>query len=201
MYVVGLTGGIGSGKTIVSEVFKSIGIPVYNSDIEAKILMNTDSDIINKLKMIFGYNIYNSENQLDRKKLADLIFNNKDKLNTVNSIVHPPVKKHFQIWMNKQNSLYVIKETAILFESGTYKDVDKIITVSAPLSLRIKRLILRDNSNKKKIMERIKNQLNDEYKIKNSDFVINNNNEELILPQILSIHNNLLNILKKKVTN
>jgi len=198
MYVVGLTGGIGSGKTIVSEVFKSIGIPVYNSDIEAKILMNTDSDIINKLKMIFGYNIYNSENQLDRKKLADLIFNNKDKLNTVNSIVHPPVKKHFQIWMNKQNSLYVIKETAILFESGTYKDVDKIITVSAPLSLRIKRLILRDNSNKKKIMERIKNQLNDEYKIKNSDFVINNNNEELILPQILSIHNNLLNILKKK---
>lgn len=198
MYVVGLTGGIGSGKTIVSEVFKSIGIPVYNSDIEAKILMNTDSDIINKLKMIFGYNIYNSENQLDRKKLADLIFNNKDKLNTVNSIVHPPVKKHFQIWMNKQNSLYVIKETAILFESGTYKDVDKIITVSAPLSLRIKRLILRDNSNKKKILERIKNQLNDEYKIKNSDFVINNNNEELILPQILSIHNNLLNILKKK---
>lgn len=198
MYVVGLTGGIGSGKTIVSEVFKNIGIPVYNSDIEAKILMNTDSDIINKLKMIFGYDIYNSENQLDRKKLADLIFNNKDKLNTVNSIVHPPVKKHFQIWISKQNSLYVIKEAAILFESGTYKYVDKIITVSSPLSLRIKRLILRDNSNKEKIMERIKNQLNDEYKIKNSDFVINNNNEELILPQILSIHNNLLNILKKK---
>lgn len=198
MFIIGLTGGIGSGKTIVSEVFKSIGISVYNSDIEAKKIMNTDSYIINKLKIIFGNNIYNTNNQLDRKKLANLIFNNKDKLNTLNSIVHPAVKKHFQNWIIKQNSPYVIKETAILFESGIYKDVDKIITVLSPLSLRIKRLILRDNSNKKEIMERVKNQLNDEYKIKNSDFLLNNNEEELILPQILLIHNNLLNILKKK---
>ncbi len=192
MYTVGLTGGIGSGKTVVSKVLENLGIAVYNSDTEAKLLMNNDSDIINKLKMIFGYDIYDNENKLNRKKLADLIFNNKDKLNTVNSIVHPAVKKHFKNWCEKQDSPYLIKETAILFESGIYNDVDKIITVTAPLSLRIERLIKRDNATKEEIMNRINNQSDDSLKINNSDYVINNVNKELITPQILSIHQNLL---------
>ena len=198
MYIVGLTGGIGSGKTIVSKVFENLGIAVYNSDMEAKLLMNNDSDIINKLKMIFGFEIYDENNRLNKKKLADLIFNDKNKLKTVNSIVHPAVKKHFTNWVQIQKSPYIIKETAILFESGIFKDVDKIITVTAPLELRINRLVIRDNSVKKNILERINNQLNDDYKIKNSDAVIYNDNKQLIVPQILRIHQKILEILKNK---
>ncbi|NOZ34503.1 MAG: dephospho-CoA kinase [Chlorobi bacterium] len=191
MNIIGLTGGIGSGKTIVSQVFMRLGIAVYNSDTEAKIIMNSDSDIINKLKMIFGYDIYDKRNQLDRKKLAQHIFNNKDKLNTVNSIVHPAVKKHFTNWINKQQSPYIIKETAILFESGIYKDVKKIITVIAPLELRIKRIKERDNMTDDKIIQRINNQTDDNFKIKHSDYIIINDEKELIIPQILKIHEKL----------
>jgi len=198
MYIIGLTGGIGSGKTIVSKVFENLGIAVYNSYIEAKLLMNNDSDIINKFKMIFGFEIYDNDNRLNKKKLADLIFNDKNKLKTVNSIVHPAVKKHFTNWVQMQKSPYVIKETAILFESGIFKDVDKIITVTAPLELRINRLVIRDSSVKKNILERINNQLNDDYKIKNSDAVIYNDNKQLIVPQILRIHQKILEILKNK---
>ncbi|NPA69113.1 MAG: dephospho-CoA kinase, partial [Chlorobi bacterium] len=182
MNTVGLTGGIGSGKTTVAEVFKKLGIAVYNSDTQAKKLMNNNPEIINKLKMIFGYGIYDSKNQLDKKKFADLIFNDKNKLNTVNSIIHPAVKKHFEIWASKQNSPYIIKETAILFESGIYKNVKKIITVTAPINTRIERVIKRDKTTKEKILQRIKNQIDDNYKIKHSDFIIRNDEYNMILP-------------------
>ncbi len=188
MIIIGLTGGIGSGKTLVSEVFKKLGIAVYNSDIEAKNIMNTDETVIHKLKMIFGYGIYNPNNKLNRKKLAEYIFNNKDKLNTVNSIVHPAVKKHFNKWLKKQNSPYVIKETAILFETGIYKEVDKIITVSAPINIRINRIKKRDKLSDKEIKNRINNQTDDEFKKKRSDFIIINNEKKLIIPQIIKIH-------------
>jgi len=198
MIIIGLTGGIGSGKTTAAEVFKKLGIAVYNSDEEAKKLMNSDTTIINKLKMIFGYDIYDSNNLLNKKKLAGLIFNNKDKLNTVNSIVHPAVKNHFKEWVNKQNTPYVIKETAILFESGINKDVDKIITVTAPIQLRINRLMKRDTISKEEIMKRINNQFDDEYKINKSDFVIKNDEKELIIRQILLINEKILQIPLKK---
>ena len=198
MIIIGLTGGIGSGKTTAAEVFKKLGIAVYNSDEEAKKLMNSDTTIINKLKMIFGYDIYDSNNLLNKKKLAGLIFNNKDKLNTVNSIVHPVVKNHFKKWVNKQNAPYVIKETAILFESGINKDVDKIITVTAPIQLRINRLMKRDTISKEEIMKRINNQFDDEYKINKSDFVIKNDEKELIIRQILLINEKILQIPLKK---
>jgi dephospho-CoA kinase len=197
MFIIGLTGGIGTGKTTVAEVFKKLIIPVYNSDIEAKNLMNTEKELIEKLKDIFGNAIY-KDNKLDREKLADLIFNDKQKLNIVNSIVHPAVKKHFNNWADKQNTPYVIKETAILFESGTYKDVNKIISVSAPLELRIERLIKRDNSNRERIMERMNNQIDENFKRNNSDYIINNDNMKLLIPQVLSIHHKILNILKIK---
>ena len=201
MYIIGLTGGIGSGKTIISKIFKNLGIAVYNSDIEAKKLMNSDFDIINKLKMVFGYDIYNEKNQLNKKKLAELIFNNKDKLNTVNTIVHPAVKKHFNNWVIKQTTPYVIKETAILFESGIYKDVNKIITVTAPLKLRIKRISERDNISEDDIMQRINKQTDDNFKIHNSDFIINNNEFELTIPQIFKIHNKILKIINETNNN
>ncbi len=196
MNIVGLTGGIGSGKTIVAEVFKKLGIPVYNSDTEAKKLMNSDTDIISKLKMIFGYEIYEN-NILNRRKLAEIIFNNKNKLNTVNSIVHPAVKKHFNIWIKKQTSPYIIKETAILFEAGINKDVKKIISVISPKKIRINRITARDNTSKKDIIQRINNQSTDEYKIKRSDFIIYNDEKKLILPQILDIHEKLTVFFKK----
>ncbi len=196
MNIVGLTGGIGSGKTIVAEVFKKLGIPVYNSDTEAKKLMNSDTDIISKLKMIFGYEIYEN-NILNRRKLAEIIFNNKNKLNTVNSIVHPAVKKHFSIWIKKQTSPYIIKETAILFEAGINKDVKKIISVISPKKIRINRITARDNTSKKDIIQRINNQSTDEYKIKRSDFIIYNDEKKLILPQILDIHEKLTVFFKK----
>ncbi len=198
MLIIGLTGGIGSGKTTAAEVFKKLGIPVYNSDEEAKKLMNTDTTIINKLKMIFGYDIYDTNNLLNKKKLSALIFNNKDKLNTVNSIVHPVVKKHFSKWVNKQNAPYLIKETAILFESGIDKDVDKIITVTAPIQLRINRVKQRDSISEEEVIKRINNQFDDEYKIKKSDFIIKNDNKELIIRQILSIHKKILQISGQK---
>ncbi len=196
MNIVGLTGGIGSGKTIVSEVFKRLGIAVYNSDTEAKKLINSDTDIINKLKMIFGCGIYEN-NILNRRKLAEIIFNNKNKLNTVNSIVHPAVKKHFNLWAKKQTSPYIIKETAILFETGINKDVKKVISVISPQEIRINRILTRDNISKKDIIQRINNQSTDEYKIKHSDFIIYNDEKKLILPQILDIHEKLTVFFKK----
>ena len=197
MYIIGLTGGIGSGKTLVSKVFENLGIAVYNSDIEAKLLMNNDSDIINKFKMIFGFEIYDENNRLNKKKLADLIFNDKNKLKTVNSIVHPAVKKHFTNWVQMQKSPYVIKETAILFKSGIFKDVDKIITVTAPLKLRIKRISERDNISEDDIMQRINKQTDDKFKIKNSDYIIRNDGKKLILPQILTLHKNFSDLFEK----
>ncbi len=200
MIIVGLTGGIGSGKTIISKVFKKLGIPVYNSDIEAKKLMNSDFNIINKLKMIFGYDIYDANNFLNRKKLAHLIFNNKEKMNTVNGIVHPAVKKHFLNWAENQHSLYVIKETAILFETGIYKDVDKIISVICPAEIRIQRVIKRDHISREDIIKRINNQSDDNLKIEKSDFIIHNDEKQLILPQILKIHKTLSDFFEKNVT-
>ncbi len=195
MYIVGLTGGIGTGKTTVSEIFKKLGIPVYNSDIEAKKLMHTDKELIKKISNLFGKDIY-KDNLLDRKKLAAEVFSNKEKLNRLNAIVHPAVKQDFELWALRQNSLYQIKESAILFESGIYKNVDKIITVTAPLNLRIKRLIKRDNTSQEEIKKRINNQLDEKFKTDNSDFIIDNNTSKLLIPQVLLIHNNLSRSIK-----
>ncbi len=195
MYIVGLTGGIGTGKTTVSEIFKKLGIPVYNSDIEAKKLMHTDKELIKKISNLFGKDIY-KDNLLDRKKLAAEVFSNKEKLNRLNAIVHPAVKQDFELWALRQNSLYQIKESAILFESGIYKNVDKIITVTAPLNLRIKRLIKRDNTSQEEIKKRINNQLDEKLKTDNSDFIIDNNTTRLLIPQVLLIHNNLSRSIK-----
>lgn len=191
MKIIGLTGGIGSGKTLISKVFNSLDIPVYNSDIEAKLLMNTNLRIATELKQKFGDDLYN-KNELDRKKLAEFIFNDINNLAFVNRIVHPAVKLHFNKWTQKQNSEYVIKETAILFESGTYKDVTLIITVIAPEDIRIKRIIDRDQLSKEEIKARMANQISDSERIDQSDFIVNNDNKELIIPQVLKIHKKVI---------
>jgi len=191
MKIVGLTGGIGSGKTIIAKVFKSLNIPVYNSDIEAKKLMNSSSEIKNKLISEFTEEVY-IDNFLNKKFLANIIFNNKQKLEYVNSVVHPVVISHFKEWASKQTSNYVIKENAILFESGMQKYVNKIITVTAPEEVRIKRVQKRDGVTYDEVKARVFNQMSDNEKITKSNFIIYNDGKQLILPQILKIHEELL---------
>lgn len=194
MLKVGVTGGMGAGKTTVCSYFENIGIPVYYSDIEAKKLINTDEIIINSLRNLFGSDIYTSENVVNRKKLASIIFNDKLALQKVNNIVHPEVRNHFVNWAEQQNSPYVIQESAILFESKLNTMFDKVITVTAPLELRIKRVVDRDGVKRENVIERINNQMSDSEKILLSDYVINTDGKIPIELQILEIHKKILNL-------
>ena len=191
MKIVGLTGGIGSGKTTVANMFAKIGIPVYIADVEAKLLMNRSKVIKRKLIKLFGDEAY-INNVLNRTFIADKIFNDRDLLSKMNAIVHPKVASHFNRWLKKQKGLYCIKEAAILFENGSYKYCDFIITVTAPESLRIERVISRDNSDKEKVKAIIKNQWSDDKKSKLSDFVIKNTTLENTQKQVLQIHKEIL---------
>ena len=186
MKVIGITGGIGSGKTTIAKVFAQLGYPVYNSDNRAKELINTNPDLINALKLNFGSEIYSS-NGLDRKKMAGIVFTNPKKLELLNSLVHPAVGKDFSSWIEKQNSSFVLKEAAILFETGIYKSLNKTIVVSAPIETRIERVMKRDSSSKEEIRARMKNQWSEEEKIKLADFVIDNSGKELVIPQVKEI--------------
>ncbi len=191
MIIVGLTGGIGSGKTTVSKAFSALGVPVYIADDEAKKLMSKSKIIKKKLIQLFGAKAY-SNGVLNKPFIADKIFNDSNYLKKMNAIIHPRVAKHFNKWVLKQSTSYVIKEVAILFENEGDKLCDYVITVTAPKELRIKRLLMRDQTTKDKIEAIIKNQWSDEDKIKRSHFVINNVNIEDIDEQVLNIHQQIL---------
>lgn len=192
--IIGLTGGIGSGKTTIANYLQSKGIPVYISDVEAKKVMEFP-DIVIKIAEAFGNEVLDSSNMLNRDKLATIVFNNPEKLKQLNAIVHPAVKKHFDNWIiQNQNAPIIVKETAILFESGSYKDCDQIITVSAPLETRIARVLKRDNSTREKILQRINNQLSDDERIARSQFVVMNENFEETKKQV----DEILILLKNK---
>lgn len=193
MKIVGLTGGIGSGKTTVAKEFMALGVPVYIADIEAKSLMNRSKVIQRKLKALFGDEAYKNS-ALNRPFLASKIFSNKMLLEQMNAIVHPKVASHFKRWLKKQNAAYIIKEVAILFENKSYTTCDSIITVIAPEKERIKRVMLRDTTTEAKVKAIIANQLPDEEKVKRSDFVINNTNIEAVKAQVLVIHTKLLKL-------
>ncbi|MDO5970184.1 dephospho-CoA kinase [Flavivirga aquimarina] len=194
MIIVGLTGGIGSGKTTVAKQFEELGIPVYIADVEAKNLMHKSKIIKRKLIQLFGDKAY-VDNKLNKRFIADVIFNDKGYLQKMNEIVHPRVAKHFEKWVLKQDAPYVIKEVAILFENGGHKACDYVITVTAPKDLRIKRLLNRDNTTKDKIQAIMKNQWTDEEKIKYSDYVIDNIDLEVTKNQVINIHKDLLKII------
>jgi len=196
MILIGLTGGIGSGKTTVAKAFLALGVPIYISDDEAKKLMGKSKVIKRQLVKLFGDQAYIS-NQLNKSFIADIIFKNKDYLAKMNAIVHPKVEQHFNKWVAKQNTPYIIKESAILFENGGYKECDYVITVIASKSLRMKRLLLRDNSTKAKIEAIMKNQWQDEEKIKLSDFVIENKALENTKNQVLNTHQQILELIGK----
>jgi len=191
MKKIGITGGIGSGKTYVSKIFSCLGIPVFNSDIEAKKLMNSSKKLMKLLKEEFGHDIYCKDQELEKEKLADIVFSNSDKLKKLNSFVHPIVKQSFNNWCKLQKSTYVIKETAIIFESNSHLELDVIICVSAPLELRMKRLLKRDNYSIKEIRKRIESQSSQRKKEDLSDYIIINNEKKLLLPQIINIHKSL----------
>jgi len=190
---IGLTGGIGSGKTTVSRLFKSMGIPIYYADDAAKWLMQNDQTLINAIKKAFGATIYDNNNNLNRQSLANIVFNDKKALKHLESLVHPAVHQHGENWVAKQNHApYVIKEAALTFESGSYKHLDKVITVFAPKKLRLQRVMQRDNVNASQVEARMQKQLPDHEKVSRADFVIYNDGTHLLIPQVQAIHHKLL---------
>jgi dephospho-CoA kinase len=191
---LGITGGIGSGKTSVCRVFNVLGIPVFSADPEAQLIMISDKNIISGINNIAGKNLY-PDGKLDRMELASLIFNDPDLLKKVNSLVHPAVFEKFKNWTDAQSAPYVIMEAAILFESGASQLVDRVATVIAPIGERIARVTNRNRLTMDQVMERIKNQMNDNERIKMSDYVINNSENEMIIPVILKIHEDIINHL------
>ncbi|WP_055443524.1 dephospho-CoA kinase [Lacinutrix himadriensis] len=191
MKIVGLTGGIGSGKTTVAKEFKKLGVPIYIADDEAKKLMNRSKVIRRKLIALFGEDAYKND-ELNRPYLAKIIFNDQSLLQKMNAIVHPKVASHFKRWLKKQDAPYVIKEVAILFENGSYKQCDYIITVTATIETRIARLLKRDETTVSKIEAIMKNQWQDEDKIALSQFVIQNDILENTVIQVQKTHNQLL---------
>ena len=194
MKVVGITGGIGSGKTTVASMFAELGIPVYNSDVEAKALMNRSKIIRKKLIKLFGEAAY-MDNELNRPYIANIIFNDANYLEKMNAIVHPKVGKHFERWLLKNiNSPYVIKESALLFETGVYKKCKYVILVTAPIKERIKRVIKRDQTTERKIQAIIDNQSKDSENLSKADFIINNYSIQSTQNQILEIHKKLLKL-------
>ena len=191
--IIGLTGGIGSGKTTIANYFKSKGIPVYIADDEAKNILQT-KEVRLEIKAAFGSNVF-SDDKVDKSKLAEFVFTNPEKLKILNSIIHPKVKNHFDNWVEKHQKFpFVIKEAAILFESGSYKLCDKIITIVVPLEERIQRVIHRDTTSYENVMKRINNQWTDEQRMSKSDYIIYNSDLEIAKKQA----NSILKILKNQ---
>lgn len=190
--IIGLTGGIGSGKTTVAKMFQDLGVPVYIADEEAKKLNNTSKTIIKGLKKLLGGTIYSANGKLNRKKMASMIFNDAEVLAKVNNLIHPEVAKHFEKWTALQTVPYVLKEAAILFESGSHKNCDKVILVTAPEEIRIKRVMNRDKVSRGEVLSRMKNQWSEEEKRKLSDFIIENTDIAHTYSQVETLHMNLL---------
>ena len=197
MLKIGITGGIGSGKTTVCHLFETLHIPVYYADDAAKWLMNNNADLIIAIKNAFGNDVYNDQNQLQRTKLASIVFSNANARKLLESFVHPAVEQHNQQWIEQhKNAPYVLKEAALIFESGSYKHLDKVITVTAPLELRISRVTKRDNATVEQVKARIAAQMPDEEKIRLSDFVIYNNEQQMLIPQVMHIHEQIMQQIK-----
>lgn len=191
MLKVGVTGGIGAGKSVVCRVFHTLGIPVFNADDTAKQLMETDPALVTAIQSLFGNNIY-MDGRLDRKKLAAIVFEQPALLQQLNELVHPATIAYGNQWMATQTSPYVIKEAAIFFESGSYKEMDVMIGVSAPENIRINRAMQREGMTREKVLQRIASQMDDTEKMSRCDYVIINDDTTAIIPQVLHIHKALL---------
>ena len=189
---VGITGGIGSGKSYVAKVFKALGVPFYDADKHAKELMNTNAEIKRALVDIFGAQVYQEDGLLDRAHLSSIVFNNEERLNLLNSVVHPVVIAEAMEWSEAQTFDYSLKEAALLYESESYKTLDFTILVTAPLELRIQRVIARDGVSREQVIRRVSAQMTDEEKARLADFTIVNDDIQTLLPQVLWLHEHLL---------
>lgn len=187
MLKIGITGGIGSGKTTVCRIFELLGVPVYYADLRAKMLMQTDAELITGISATFGQEVY-SGNTLNRALLGSLVFNNAELLEQLNGLVHPAVFRDFDRWSLEQQGPYVLKEAAILFESGSAKDCAYTILVKSPLELRVSRVMARDGISRADVMKRIDKQMSEEMKEKLASFVILNDEAHLVIPQVLALH-------------
>lgn len=197
MIKVGITGGIGSGKTIISNIFKTLGYSVFSADYNAKLLLDTSLIIQNGLIQLFGKEIINNK-KVNRKLLAQLIFNSEKYLKQVNNLIHPQVIKNYNKWVEQNmSSSITFLEAAILFESNIQKELDFVITISAPIEIRTKRVMERDKNTLEQVLQRMRNQISDEERALKSDFEIINDDKTLLLPQILLIEKQLLNRIKK----
>ena len=191
MKIVGLTGGIGSGKSTVLKQFEDLGINTYSADKVAKKLINSNEDIIESIKSLFGDNIYDN-NILDTIKLSKIVFQDSHKLESLNSIIHPAVTKDFKSFIKTNHGDYIVKEVAIIFETNTEDNYDKIILVRAPIEDRIKRVVLRDNITKDDVIRRVNNQIDDSTIIDKCDYIIDNNNLKELKEKVINIHMDLI---------
>ena len=188
---IGLTGGIGSGKSTVAKVFELLHVPVYFADNRSKYILQNNSLVKEKLREYWGEIIFDSAGNIDTKALAEIVFKNEAELQKLNALLHPLVADDYNKWLSLQNCAFVIKEAAILVESGSYKTCDKIIVVSVPEALAIERVKSRDNVSEEQVKARMSKQMPNDEKIKYADFVIENDGIKMLIPQILEIHKQL----------
>lgn len=190
---VGLTGGIGSGKSTVAKVFETLGIPVYYADDAAKRVMNDNEALRQQVITHFGEDSYTG-GLLNRSHIAAQVFNNKERLDLLNSIVHPVTIADAEEWMQQQTTPYAIKEAALIFEANAHLQLDYVIGVSAPFDLRLKRVMARDHSSPEKVQARMDKQMDEAQKMQRCDFIIYNDEKQLIIPQVLELHAQLINL-------
>lgn len=190
---IGITGGIGSGKSTVCQVFRLLGVPIYSVDDRAKWLMIHDENLKNQICLHFGKEAYHDDGSLNRTYLSETVFSDPEKVKTINNLVHPAVGRDFEAWATAQNAPYVLKEAALIFETGGEKHLDAVINVSSPLKIRLARVLIRDpHRSEQQVHEIINQQLPDEEKNERADFVIKNSDNKLLIPQVLAIHQKLI---------
>ncbi|WP_291911329.1 dephospho-CoA kinase [Chitinophaga sp. CB10] len=198
MLKVGITGGIGSGKSTVSKIFELLGVPVYYADDKAKDILVRDKELAEQVKQHFGPEVYEADGALNRKLLGNIVFNDKDKLALLNSLVHPATIRDSNNWAAEQKAPYVLKEAALLFETESFHHLDKIIGVSAPQPLRILRVMKRDNVSRNDVLARMHKQIDETIKMRLSDYVIYNDEQHMVIPQVLELHQKLLQLAAEK---
>jgi len=193
--LVGITGGIGSGKSTVCRIFQILGIPIYEADSRAKWLMQNNETLKNDIKKNFGDASYDAKGNLNRKYLASQVFNQGEKVKILNQLVHPKVGEDFQNWINEQNTPYLLNEAALMFESGRFQYLDKVITVFAPEEVRLKRVLTRDpQRSENEVKSIMQKQLSEEEKLKRADFVVYNDEKQMLISQVLELHQKILNL-------
>jgi dephospho-CoA kinase len=194
---IGLTGGIGSGKSTAAQIFEVLGIPVYYADIAAKRLMNEDKKLKSAISNTFGKESYR-DNTLDRKYISSIVFSNPAKLESLNALVHPVTKKDGEMWMQQQTTPYAIHEAALIFEAKVSDRLDHVIGVSSPIELRIKRAMERDKVSREEVLKRMNQQLDEDIKMSKCDFLLINDEQQLLIPQVVALHEKLIGLSKQK---